>query len=186
MSSADNNRRTNFMRTIRTKIYKFAELSEDAKKKSVKNFLNSNEYSFAWEKTKENAEQIGLIIKYLDDRHGNAGEFSESAISTGNQIIENHGASCDTYKTTKQFLSDYDSLVEKYSDGINKNKVTEGNEYEFDNEADELESEFMQSLLFDYKSIYEQELDYEYSDEYATEMIEANEYEFTKDGKIFN
>jgi len=29
-------------------------------------------------------------------------------------------------------------------------------------------------------------LDYEYSDEYATEMIEANEYEFTKDGKIFN
>lgn len=38
MTGAVNNRRTNNMRTIRRKVYKFSELSEQAKEKAVNNF----------------------------------------------------------------------------------------------------------------------------------------------------
>jgi len=46
MSVADLNRRTNTMsRTIRTKVYKFNELSEDAKRKAIESFNDVNEFT---------------------------------------------------------------------------------------------------------------------------------------------
>lgn len=41
MSDADNNRRANNMRTVRTKVYKFNELSEKAKDKAIEWYRNS-------------------------------------------------------------------------------------------------------------------------------------------------
>jgi len=173
------------MRTIRTKVYQFSELSESAKKKAIEWYLSTNDVSFAWDNTKEDAEQIGLKIESLDDHRPNTGEFIESAESTAQQIIENHGKHCETYKTAAAFLEDRDELVTKHSDGINTNKVAEYNEWEFDQECDELEEEFLKSILEDYRIMYNNDIDHENSDEYIIEQITVNGYEFKADGTRF-
>jgi hypothetical protein len=179
------NKDGNKMRTIRTKVYQFSELSEQAKQKAIEWYLSGNDYSFAWENTKEDAEQIGLKIHSLDDHRPNKGEFIEDAHFCANRIIENHGEKCETFKTAKSFLNDWKELVSKYSDGITLDKVSEDNSDEFDQEADELEAEFLKAILEDYRIMYNQNVDYENSDKAAIEAIEANEYEFTKEGKRF-
>jgi len=70
------------------------------------------------------------------------GNFIDNACITANKIIEEHGETCETYKDAKTFLSDWNKLVEKYSDGIKKNIVTYENESDFDSEADDLEQDF--------------------------------------------
>jgi hypothetical protein len=175
------------MRTVRTKVYQFSELSESAKAKAIDWYISSGyDDSFAWDNVTEDASQIGLKINSLDDHRPNDGEFIESAESTAQQIIENHGKMCETYKTAAAFLKERDELVSKHSDGINTNKVAEDNEYEFDQECDELEEEFLKSILEDYRIMYNKDVEYSNSEEYAIEAIEANEYEFTKDGELFN
>lgn len=173
------------MRTVKTKVYKFSELSEQAKQKAIKWFLCGNDFSFAWDNVKEDAYQIGLKILSLDDHRPNEGEFLESAESTADQILQNHGKDCETHKTAADFLKERDELVEKHSDGIDKTRVSEDNEYEFDQECNELEEEFLKSILEDYRIMLNENIDYENSDEAAIEAIEANDYEFTKDGKQF-
>jgi len=173
------------MRTVRTKVYQFSELSEAAKEKAIEWFFFGNDLTFAWENVTEDAIQVGLKIHSLDDHRRNDGEFVESAESTAQQIIENHGKDCETYKTAADFLKERDELVSKHSDGINTNKVAEDNEYEFDQECDELEQDFLNSILEDYRIMYYKEIEYENSEEYAIETIVANEYEFKADGSIF-
>jgi len=174
------------MRTIRTKVYQFSELSKQAKEKAIEWYLSGNyDDSFAWDNTIEDATQIGLKIHSLDDHRPNNGEFIESAESTAAQIIESHGKDCETYKTAANFLKERDELVTKHSDGINTNKVDEENEYEFDQECDELEEEFLKSILEDYRIMYNKDIEYQNSAEYAIESIEVNEYEFKADGTRF-
>ena len=174
------------MRTIQKNIYQFSELSEEAKEKAVRKLFYINVDHNWWGGTYDDAENIGLKITSfgLDrNRHAN-GEFIKSAPEVALLVCSEHGKDCDTYKTAAAFLSEYDSLVEKYSDGINKNVVSEGNEYEFDKEADELETEFLSNLLEDYATILEREYEYLTSEKAIIETIEANGYEFTEDGKL--
>ena len=48
-----------------------------------------------------------------------------------------------------------------------------------------IEDNFLQQLLEDYRIMYNNQIDYENSSLYAIEMIETNEYEFTKEGNRF-
>lgn len=86
----------------------------------------------------------------------------------------------------RKFLKDRDALVEKYSDGIRKDLVTEDNEYEFDKDCYDLEKDFLRAILEDYRINLNKDYDFRNSDKYVIEAIEANEYEFTQDGKIFH
>ena len=177
------------MRTIRTKVYKFAELSNDAKEKAIENFYGLNvDYNW-WQFTYEDAKNIGLKLDGFDlDRNLHAdGKFisSISAYECAEKIICEHGERCETHKTAKEFISNYDNLVEKYSDGLKKDVVKEGNEWDFDNDVEELESDFLKSLLSDYAQMLQNEYEYLTSSKAIIETIEANEYEFTKDGNRF-
>ncbi len=187
MSGADNNRRTNIMRTVRTKVYKFDELAPEAKKKVISQFSDLNVY-YDWHQfIYEDAAQIGLKITGFDIDRGNycKGEFTDSAYKVANNIKQNHGEACESHKTAITFIAEWDGLVSKYSDGIDTGKVAEDNEYDFDNEADELEIEFLKSICEDYRIILSKEYDYLTSEEAIIESIRSNEYEFTKDGKQF-
>jgi hypothetical protein len=176
------------MRTVRTKVYQFSELSEQAKQKALENLFDINVSFDWWESTYEDARNIGLKITGFDIDRGSyvKGSFINDANYTANKIKSDHVEMCETYKTATQFLSDWDKLVEKYSDGINKDVVTEENEYDFDKEADDLEDEFFKSICEDYRIILQKEAEYLQSKEAIIETIEANEYEFTKDGERFN
>jgi hypothetical protein len=170
--------------TTRT-LYTFDELSDEAKEKALEECREINCVFDWWDFICDDAETVGLEIDSFDlDRRRHAtGKFIESAFDCASKIIREHGEICETYKTAKAFLSDWSELVTKYSDGINTEKVCEDNEYEFDQEADELESEFLKSILEDFSIILQNEYEYLYSDEAVRETIEANEYEFTEEGK---
>jgi hypothetical protein len=187
MSDADNNRRTITMRTIRVKLYKFDELSAESKQKAINQYLDINvDYNW-WNTVYEDAEQAGLKINEFDIDRGSycKGKFIDSASDCANKIITNHGEQCETFKTATQFISDWTALVKKHSDGITTDKVAEDNEYEFDGEADDLESEFLRSVCEDYRIMLSKEYDYLTSEAAIIESIKSNEYEFTKDGKRY-
>lgn len=174
------------MRTICKNVYSFDELSEDAKRKAIEKCYDINVCFDWWESTYEDAKNIGLQIASFDldrNRHAN-GHFLESGTECAFRILAEHGETCDTYKTASNFIADWNKLVEKYSDGIHTDKVTEENEYDFDNEADELELQFLKNILEDYSIILQNESEYLMSEEAIIETIEANQFEFYEDGKL--
>jgi len=75
-------------------------------------------------------------------------------------------------------------LVKSYSNGIDINTVTEENEDDFDDDCDDLDADFLKSLLEDYRIILSKEYDYLTGEEAIKETIQANEYEFTEGGKL--
>ena len=170
--------------TTRT-IYTFDELSETAKEKALDVYRHINLNFDWWDSTYEDAKNIGLKIDSFDlDRRRHAtGKFIEDANHCASRIIAEHGETCETYKTAKAFLSDWSELVAKYSDGVNLEQVHEDKEYDFDQEADELQEEFLKSILEDYSIMLQKESEYLYSDEAVKEFIEAHDCEFTEEGK---
>src|SRR3990172_9884255 len=101
MSYADNNRRSIIMRTVRTKVYKFDELTTEVQNKVIQSFSNLNVDYDWWRSVYEDAEQIGLKITEFELGAGSycRGKFTKSAYQVANEIKENHGELCETYKT---------------------------------------------------------------------------------------
>lgn len=174
------------MRIKETKVYQFAELSDEAKEKAVENMVDINVNYEWWDCEYEDAAQVGLRLTEFDlDRNRHCkGEFIESAEDTAGKIIDQHGACCPTHETATEYLKDRTELVKKYSGGITLDIVAEDNEYDFDNECDELDEEFLRSILEDYSIILQKQCEYLMSEGAIIEAIEANEYEFTEDGKL--
>ena len=130
------------MRTIRIKVYKFQELSKPAQEKAIDQIRNRDQgfyYEIAWDNTVEDAANIGLKIILIELHRPYRGEFKQGAMETAWKIKAEHGQECETCKTAAQFLKEWDELVSKYSDGTSK--VAEGNEHQFDEEADELKKD---------------------------------------------
>jgi hypothetical protein len=177
------------MRTIHTEttVYSFDELPEDVQEKAIQNLWDINVDFEWWNYTYEDAERIGLKITEFDlDRQRYAkGSFLCSPFECAELITKEHGESTSTYQTAKQFLAEREDLVLKYSCADDPCRVHEDNEYEFDNECDELDNEFLRSLCEDYSILLQKEYEYLTSEKAIKETIEANEYEFTIDGKIF-
>lgn len=176
------------MKTKTILLYSFDELSEEGKKKALSNLWDLNVDHEWWEYTYEDAERIGLkIMEFdIDRRNYCKGKFIKNVEEVCELILKEHGENCETYKTAKTFLEDKSKLVTKYSDGINTDQVSEDNEYDFDNDCDELEEEFLKSLCEDYRIILRKEYDYLTSEEQIMESIKSNEYTFTENGELEN
>ena len=173
------------MRTIQTTVYTFAEMSEQGKDNAVER-LNDINTSHTWyEFTYDDAKNMGMSIGGFDLDRGRSIDLEvDDYQETANKIIKEHGEACDTYKNAVEFIKERTELVSKYSDGVNKEIVTEENEYDFDCELDELETEYKKTLEEDYLSMLRNEYEYLSSREAIIETIECNEYEFTEDGKL--
>lgn len=169
------------MRTIRTKVYQFSELSEPAQKKAIEWFLNSFDDSFAWTDVKEDAGQIGLKLISLDNHRANKGKFMLAANEVAQNILNEHGAMCETYKTAESFMNEWQPVFADYMDETSDKYESP----EAEETLQELEDNFLHSLLEDYRIMLDKQIEYEYSDEFAKDTIEANEYEFKADGTRF-
>lgn len=174
-------------RIKQVRVYSFEELSDKAKEKAISEFYDINVSHDWWDFTYDNAKDIGLKITAFDIGRGGYcnGDLMWSAEEVADKIIANHGESTGTYKLAKEYVSDFNKLVEKYSDGDNKTVVAEDKQGDFDDELSDLDEEFKKQLLNEYLSILDKEYEYLTSDEAVTETIIANDYEFTKDGKLF-
>lgn len=172
------------MKTKTITLYEFDELNPELQDRAIENLADTN-YEW-WDSVYDDAKQIGLKLTEFDlDRHRHAdGNFINGAVETANLILKFHGDTCESYKTASQFLKDRDALVEKYSDGLDKSIVSEDNEREFDSDCDQLEADFLRSILVDYSIMLQREYEYLCSREAIIETIRANEYTFNERGEI--
>lgn len=151
------------MRQETINIYQFNELSKEIQEKIVKDFSDININYEWWKNIYEDAENIGLKITAFDLYRGTIdGNFYEDSINACNSIFKDHGQHCETYQTALNYI-----------DEIKKNE-------QFD-----IEDEFLYSLLQDYLAMLNKEYVYLTEDKSIIETIEINEFEFTKNGKIY-
>jgi len=177
-----NHKKAIIMRTIEINIYQFNELSEEAKEKALLNLSDINiDYEW-WSSTYEDAKQIGLNITSFDlDRNRHCkGVFDLSASEVAQNILNEHGEDCRTYKTADAFMAEWDPIFSDYMDESSENYESAG----LENKLMEIEAEFLNSLLSDYAMMLQEECDYLQSDEAIIETIEANEYEFNEEGEL--
>jgi len=171
------------MRTIRTKVYSFNELSNEAQQTAINNMSDINVNHDWWTSTYEDAENIGLKITSFNlDRNRNAtGEFSLSACEVAQNVFNEHGEDCETYKTAQKFIEVWQPVFDDYMNENSENYESQ----ELENTLQEMESDFLNSILEDYSILLQNESEYLQSDEAIKETILANDYEFTKDGNQF-
>jgi hypothetical protein len=162
--------------TVKEKIYQFNELTPDAQDKAIEELADINLMDeYYAEFTLDEAKCLGLAITEYDlYRRTVKGNFTESAEDVANKIVAEHGESCDTYKTAKSYLVELSTLK-----GIHAVADTEDE----DIDTEDIDNEFLHSLLEDYLSMLRKEYEYMGSREAIVETIEANEYGFFEDGK---
>ena len=172
------------MRTVRTKVYKFSELNETAQQKAIQKNCDINVSEDWWEWTYYDAKQVGIIISSFDIDRGSYCEigFKESAEATAHLIIDNHGETCETYKTAENYLKQRDELINTAPKDENGDFEDES---QIDSDLDDLDKDFENSISEDYRTLLKNEYEYLTSEEAIKETIIANEYEFTVDGKQF-
>ena len=159
------------MRTESISIYSVSELPEAAKAK----VLDKYRYEFSdwyYQDTKYDAnesshmsiEEFNLDYSYI------VCEFNTGAKDTAHTVIKNHGESCASYTIASNFLSALSSLE---SQPENYDSLTA---------MDFLEEQFLEDMGNYYLNMLKSEYENCTSDEYVTEMLEANEYEFLENG----
>ena len=170
------------MRTIRTKVYKFDELTHEIKSKIMEKQYDINVTDEWWESIYEDAANIGLKITSFDiDRASYCnGEFTIAANEVVANILMEHGEQCETYKTAQSFMDEWQPIFNNYLDETHANYEST----ESESTMIEMEDEFTKSLCEDYRIILSNEYDYLTSIKAIEETIISNEYEFTKDGKM--
>lgn len=171
------------MRTIRTKVYQFNELNESAQQKAIQSLSDINVDFEWWEFTYSDAKSIGLQITSFDlDRNKNCkGDLIWNASEVCANILIEHGESCDTYLTAQEFLKEFNPI---FSDYMNENSYLYESR-ELENIMQDLENGFLNNLLEDYATILQKECEYLQSKDSIIKTIEANNYEFTKEGNRF-
>jgi hypothetical protein len=168
------------MRIIKTKVYTFDELSDEAKEMAVQEYANINLYFDWWEGTFEDAEQVGIKLTEFDiDRRYCHGEFIEDAENIARLILEKHGDRCETYKDAWEFQNAVSVQGSIFMDRDDDEEFRDSDQY------NELCEVFQRIVLEDYWLLLQKEYEYRISEEAIIEGIEANEYEFTEDGKKY-
>jgi len=172
---------------ISTTVYTFDELGEAAKQKALEwgaTFATDHGW---WEFTYEDAENIGCKISAFDTGRAQSIDFKFklSALEVAHKIKEDHGEHCDTYKLAETFLKERDELVDKHTTIDEYDRSSELDERAFDDECDDLESEFEKDLGQCYLVMLRDNLEYLESEEAITDTLIANEYTFTEDGERF-
>lgn len=161
------------MRTIRIKLYKFSELSKEAKNKARDNWYENEDYPFLSETLTESCyyllnengctySDIKLLYS-LSYSQGDGLCFTGSISKNGNTLNLTHN-----YRY--YFAS---SVQMTYTD----------NEGE---EVDEIKE--LRDIYFEVCKQLEKEgygeIEYRMTDDECSNLFEENEYEFTKDGKL--
>jgi hypothetical protein len=170
------------MKTKIINVYSFSELSKEAKQKALNYFWDINiDYDW-WSYIYEDAKNIGFKITSFDlDRNRHAkGHFELSAFEIAQNILNEHGKKCDTYKTAKAFLDKINYISGEYMDEDSAHYESE----DYEQIILEIEEEFLNSLLEDYSIILQNEYEYLSSEEAIIETIQANDYEFDINGNL--
>lgn len=173
------------MKTKTIEIYEFDELSESAQDAAIDNIRTiNNEYYEWWDSTYEDAETIGLCLTGfgLDRNRHATGYFKNGAEGCAHLIIDNHGETCATTVSAKVYLIDRNRFIENARQWMPDEEL-EG-EYNLESVLDDLNEEFLKSILEDYSMSLQRESEYLNSKENLLEVIACNEYTFNVNGQL--
>ena len=163
------------MKTIEIKVYKFDELDKQTKEKVIENYRFINvEDTFWYDWIKEDFNRLGLEIKEFDlGRRNYVKIYIENFEDTSNYIIEEFGDSVLIKQTAKNYLKELKEIVSNF-------KEDEDIDREFETLDENYQHEFEADILSYLRANYEHDI----SDEAVIDTIEANDYDFTTEGKI--
>ena len=164
------------MRTIEIKVYKFEELDKQTQEKVIENYRYINVEDSSWYYwIQEDFSRLGLEIQEFDlDRGNYAKIYIDNFEDTSKNIIEYFGDSVLIKQTAKNYLDEFNKIQANF-------KEDEDIERELEILDEEYEKEYSEDILSYLRANYE----YEISDQAIIETIEANDYDFTNNGKIY-
>lgn len=164
------------MKTIEIKVYKFEELDKQTREKVIENYRYINvEHSTWYDWIKEDFNRLGLEIQEFDlGRRNYAKIYIDNFEDTSKNIIEEFGDSVLIKQTAKNYINEYEKIQANF-------KVDEDIEREVELLDEQYEKEYSEDILSYLRSNY----DWETSDEAIYQTIEANDYDFTTEGKIY-
>ena len=188
------------MRTVRTKIYKFEELSKEAQSEAIENFRNINTFDDNWHDP---------IIEGFTEQLSEAG-FLDATIQFSGFWQQGDGLCFDSKVNVSKFATTTNEIrVSKlidfgFIDEFTIEKTSFANHYSHEktryidysicngnnlnNELEKLCNKIelkRLNLCREFYSILEKDYCFLESDECVKETIIANEYEFLKDGTKF-
>ena len=164
------------MKTIEIKVYEFDELDEQTKKKVIENYRYINvDNTFWYDCIKEEFDELGISITAFNLDRGNYANIDVwNFEDTSRSIIEHFGDSVAIKQTAKNYINEYEKIQANF-------KEDEDIERELEILDEQYEKEYSEDILSYLRSNY----DWETSDEAVINTIEANEYDFTTEGKIY-
>lgn len=176
------------MRTIEIEAYKFNELDEQTKLQVIEDNIHINVEHDWWDCTYETLRECGIKVNSFDigRRQECEIEFYEDSFDVATNIVDTFGEAMDIVKGSKNFIKDRDALVKKYGEGNDTDGYSVKMELydEFDEEEADLTHEFQRELSVEILHWLRDEYEYLTSEEAIIETIEANDIEFTKEGKL--
>lgn len=132
MTGAVNNRRTNNMRTIRRKVYKFSELSEQAKEKAVNNFRNEGiDTDYIYDEACQTVEEFHKLFGTSEGRNTwlecNTNSIDDNilelkGVRLRTYLLNNFGADLYSGKYYKSWGSEKKLFHKKVTSKASKNK----------------------------------------------------------------
>ena len=175
------------MREITTKVYTFDELPEKTQDKIISRWeCVADWYGSIY----ADAKRVGVSIQGFDLYRRTITIKCGFPCDTARLILEEHGEDCETYSLAKDFLAKIQPLIDKLAkiDDIVYRKGWRDclSEYQdrLEDAVENLKKEFIHDLGEEYLSLLTQEYEYVNSREYLEEYFDANEYEFTEEGKL--
>jgi len=173
------------------KVYKFEELSDEAKERA----LEDNRYvlveDYAWyDFIYDEADMIGIEIEGFDLYEGYIKiKLNTSVLNSVESAMQWFGESTEEYKLVKSY---YDAIM-KLADSDEVKEYLEENP---DDDAYDaiynmsLDDRFYNEYISDMKRLFlkmlEDTYDYLISDEAIIKYFDNNDYEFFENGKVFN
>ena len=144
------------MREVINKVYKLEELDENIQQTVLCNFSDINIDDSWWcESIYDDAEQVGITINAFD-LASNMLSLDCNVHHAATEIMMNHGDPCATFQLAKDRLD---------------NQITD--------------DQFLTGIAKAYLAMLQDEYNYQTSNKAITETLEANEYEFYANGRVF-
>jgi hypothetical protein len=184
-------------------LYEFDELSEEAQEAALCSLWDINVDHNWWDCTLADAHAIGLTIKEFDiDRKTIKGELHEYPLDVFKLIRENHGVRCDTLETATAYHKQYiEAFMQWHKQRLQVASLDELQQpeevdtwswkpkdwlkqFKWEDEAKEVEADFVKALLEDYLVMLRDEYEHLTSRVEVVESIKANGYLFNELGKI--
>ena len=174
------------MKTKTINTYSYSELTGRAKDKA-REWLSLGGPDY-WENANEDANSIGLKITESNvDRNRHAkGHFIHSPEECAQKITEEHGDTCETFKTASAYLLAVKALGDRPENGY----TCPAGDYDYakseawESARTSLDDDFLKDVLEDYSMLIQRDYEYSYSEECCSENAEANDYQFDENGRI--